>query len=189
VLKVGWEKRGEGRREDGIHPSLVRSMQRDGSLPSSSTFFPALSFPRPSGSFLPALFPCSPRTIAILLCPSYAQNTIKERLEAEHGLSHNNADLAASFAVPMIAQLASTPLHILSLDIYSHPESPFRMRMKEIAKGYMSVCSGRVLRIIPAFGVGGYLNDQVKESFEERENNREGKGVVIVPLSSGEERQ
>ncbi|TFJ84575.1 hypothetical protein NSK_004040 [Nannochloropsis salina CCMP1776] len=80
------------------------------------------------------------------------KNTIKERLEAEHGLSHNNADLAASFAVPMIAQLASTPLHILSLDIYSHPESPFRMRMKEIAKGYMSVCSGRVLRIIPAFG-------------------------------------
>jgi hypothetical protein len=185
VLKVSWKKRGERWREDRIPPSLVRSMQRDGCLPASSTFFPALSCPRP----LPALFPCSPRTIAILLCPPSAQNTIKERLEAEHGLSHNNADLAASFAVPMIAQLASTPLHILSLDIYSHPESPFRMRMKEIAKGYMSVCSGRVLRIIPAFGVGGYLNDQVKESFEERENNREGKGVVIVPLSSGEERQ
>jgi hypothetical protein len=51
--------------------------------------------------------------------------------------------------------------------------------MKEVAKGYMSVCSGRVMRIIPAFGVGGYLNDRVKESFEEKEGGREG-GVVLL---------
>lgn len=37
-------------------------------------------------------------------------------------MTHRNADLAASFAVPMLAQLFSTPLHILSLDLYSRPE-------------------------------------------------------------------
>lgn len=41
-----------------------------------------------------------------------------------------------------------------------------RMRMQAISKGYASVCSGRVLRIIPAFGIGGFLNDCVKESWE-----------------------
>lgn len=30
-------------------------------------------------------------------------------------------------------------------------------RMAEIAKGYFSVCSGRILRIIPAFGLGASL--------------------------------
>jgi len=58
--------------------------------------------------------------------------------------------------------------------------------MKEVVKGYMSVCSGRVMRIIPAFGVGGYLNDRVKESFVEKEGGREG-GVVL--LSATEEKR
>ena len=133
-------------------------------------------------------------------------------------MDRSNADLAASFAVPMIAQLFSAPLHILSLDLYSHPKyapfasaclvcfvkerscmhasgtltvstlfsrwpgsitrdtrrpgppkplgsflhnpnalrphphsysSPFRMRMMEIRKAYMSVASGRVVRAEP----------------------------------------
>ena len=37
----------------------------------------------------------------------------------EHDVRPRNADLAASFAVPMLAQIPSTPLHILSLDLYS----------------------------------------------------------------------
>jgi hypothetical protein len=41
------------------------------------------------------------------------KNTVKDKLEAEHGYSKNSADLIASFSVPMIAQLFSTPLHIL----------------------------------------------------------------------------
>lgn len=78
--------------------------------------------------------------------------------------------------------------------------------MAEVAKGYVSVCSGRILRIIPgrmrslplslavsafhslpvarsciyihapellhttaAFGVGGFINDMIKESFEDEE--------------------
>ena len=46
--------------------------------------------------------------------------------------------------------------------------APFRLRMQAVSKGYASVCSGRVLRIIPAFGVGGFLNDMVKEAWEEK---------------------
>jgi len=42
-------------------------------------------------------------------------------------------------------------------------------RLAEVSKGYFSVCSGRILRIIPAFGLGGFINDMIKESFEDEE--------------------
>jgi len=84
-------------------------------------------------------------------------------LQDEYGYSHNQAELIASFGVPMFAQLFSTPAHILALDIFDNPVSTMKNRMSAIAKGYFSVCSGRVLRIIPAFGMGGYINDWVNE--------------------------
>ena len=71
--------------------------------------------------------------------------------------------MIASFGVPMFAQLFSTPLHILAMDIFDNPVSNFKNRMAAISKGYASVCSGRMLRIIPAFGVGGFINDWVNE--------------------------
>lgn len=84
-------------------------------------------------------------------------------LQDDYGFSHTNAELIASFGVPMFAQFFSTPLHILAMDIYDNPVSSFKNRMSAIAKGYGSVCSGRMLRIIPAFGMGGYINDWVNE--------------------------
>lgn len=104
------------------------------------------------------------------------KNSVKDHLQETYDMDHKRADLAASFSVPMFAQLFSTPLHILSLDLYTHPHSAFKMRIKEIAKAYTSVCSGRVMRIIPAFGVGGFLNDQVKEAFAEEKET----GLVLV---------
>jgi hypothetical protein len=53
-----------------------------------------------------------------------------------HGIRPRNADLAASFAVPMLAQIPSTPLHILSLDLYS--------RRRCVAGGVWGVWSGSV---------------------------------------------
>ena len=93
------------------------------------------------------------------------KNIARDHLVSDYGMAKKHADLAASFAVPMAAQLFSTPVHILSLDFFNRPNSTFAARMSEIFKGYNSVVSGRVLRIIPAFGVGGYINDSIKESF------------------------
>ena len=75
------------------------------------------------------------------------------------GLSHHQADLFSSFSVPMAAQLISTPLHILSLDLYDRPNEPMKSRLANIRQCYKSVCFGRMFRIIPAFGLGGYIND------------------------------
>jgi len=87
----------------------------------------------------------------------------RHKLQDEYGYTHNQAELIASFGVPMIAQLFSTPAHILALDIFDNPAATVSQRLAAIKKGYFSVCSGRVLRIIPAFGMGGYINDWVNE--------------------------
>lgn len=93
------------------------------------------------------------------------KNTVKESLEKNYGLSSRNADLAASFSVPMIAQVFATPFHILALDKYERSNVPFANRLALVSKSFASVCSGRALRIVPAFGLGGYLNDVFKEAF------------------------
>jgi hypothetical protein len=78
-------------------------------------------------------------------------------LEKSFQMSHNNADLIASFTIPMAAQVISTPVHVLALDIYGRPNATFSQRTEHILKCNRSVCLGRILRIIPAFGVGGFL--------------------------------
>lgn len=73
-----------------------------------------------------------------------------------------SAELFSSFLVPMVAQLFSTPLHILALDLGSRPAASVGDRLYQIAANYKTVCSGRLMRIIPAFGIGGILNDYIK---------------------------
>lgn len=80
----------------------------------------------------------------------------------DRGWSHSLADLAASFCVPMVAQLLSTPIHIYAFDLYQTPHSSWAQRWKSVMRLYPSVCAGRMIRIIPAFGVGGYINDMIR---------------------------
>ena len=80
----------------------------------------------------------------------------------EKYMTHNIADLVASFAVPMAAQIVSTPIHIYAIDIFQRPNDSFKQRMDHMKRLYMSVCSGRIIRIIPAFAVGGFINDMIK---------------------------
>jgi hypothetical protein len=77
-------------------------------------------------------------------------------------IPHNTADLFASLFVPMTAQIFSTPIHIYSLDIYQRPNATFKERIENIMKMYHSVCFGRIIRIIPAFCIGGFINDMIR---------------------------
>lgn len=77
-------------------------------------------------------------------------------------IPHNTNDLIASFLIPAAFQLLSTPIHILSLDLYSRPYASTYERLSLIRQTYRTVCGGRILRIIPAFGVGGFINDMIR---------------------------
>lgn len=77
-------------------------------------------------------------------------------------MPHNSADFFASLILPISAQIVSTPLHILAIDLYQRPDINFNDRIKNIRNMYISVCTGRVIRVIPAFCLGGFINDMLR---------------------------
>lgn len=86
-------------------------------------------------------------------------------LQEEHDFAHHHAELIASLVVPASAQFVSAPLHIIGVDLCDRPHNTtFTDRLDAVRRGYASVCAGRVLRILPAFGLGGCVNDFVREA-------------------------
>lgn len=84
---------------------------------------------------------------------------LNEFLENKYKISHNKADFISSVTLPIITQCFSTPIHILSIDYLQKPEISLKERIKHIKNIYWSVCIGRMIRVIPAFCMGGFLND------------------------------
>ena len=83
-------------------------------------------------------------------------------LERNFHIEHRIADFFASLTLPMAAQLISTPIHILSIDLFMSPHDTIQHRIKNILSKYPSVCTGRMFRVIPAFGIGGFINDMIR---------------------------
>jgi hypothetical protein len=80
-------------------------------------------------------------------------------LENKYNISHNKADFISSMTLPIITQLFSTPIHILSINYLQKPEISFSQRLQHIKNIYYGVCIGRMIRVIPAFCIGGFMND------------------------------
>jgi hypothetical protein len=64
-------------------------------------------------------------------------------------------------ALPALAQILTTPLHILATDMCLRPATVRRERMELIAARFRIVCTGRVARIVPAFGIGCWINESM----------------------------
>lgn len=86
---------------------------------------------------------------------------LNEYLEKNYNITHTKADFISSMTLPIITQCISTPIHILSIDYLQKPEITFKERLKHIKNIYWSVCIGRMIRVIPAFCMGGFLNDML----------------------------
>jgi hypothetical protein len=72
---------------------------------------------------------------------------------------------AAQFLAPAAIQLASTPLHLLGLDLYNRSAMiGWRARLTKVRKDWLMSSLARMCRIIPAFGVGGVVNAGVRKS-------------------------
>lgn len=69
----------------------------------------------------------------------------------------------AQFAAPAAIQFASTPIHLLGLDLYNRPHGEgWRSRAAIIWKNWGISAMARVCRIVPAFGFGGVINSNVR---------------------------
>lgn len=78
-------------------------------------------------------------------------------------LSPATATTAAQMVSPVAMQALSSPLHILALDLYNHPE-PQRLetRLGFMRALYPRATLARVGRILPAFSLGGVSNSLVR---------------------------
>ncbi|KAL2396980.1 putative membrane protein [Exophiala dermatitidis] len=72
---------------------------------------------------------------------------------------------AAQFLAPAAVQLVSTPIHLLGLDLYNRKGSlGFRQRYTRIVRDWAVSAFARMGRIIPAFGVGGVVNSNMRRN-------------------------
>ncbi|MCJ1375709.1 hypothetical protein MMC20_006946 [Loxospora ochrophaea] len=75
---------------------------------------------------------------------------------------HMSRASAAQFLAPAVIQLASTPLHLWGLDLYNRPGMSWRERVTRVQRDWLISSIARMARIVPAFGVGGVVNNRVR---------------------------
>ncbi|KAJ5373795.1 hypothetical protein N7517_005801 [Penicillium concentricum] len=69
--------------------------------------------------------------------------------------------LIAQLAIPASIQLISTPIHLLGLDLYNRPQvMPTKDRISRVSRDWIGASLLRMCRIIPAFGIGGFVNTE-----------------------------
>ncbi|KIY00618.1 uncharacterized protein Z520_03281 [Fonsecaea multimorphosa CBS 102226] len=72
----------------------------------------------------------------------------------------------AQFMAPAAIQLISTPIHLLGLDLYNRQgRLGFGERYSRVVRDWGVSALARMGRIIPAFGVGGVVNSNMRRKF------------------------
>ena len=77
-------------------------------------------------------------------------------------LGFPSPDTLGMLAAPMSVQVLTTPLHLLGLDLYNRDRASSQDRMSFIRKEYLATAIFRMARALPAFGIGGVVNKQLR---------------------------
>lgn len=90
--------------------------------------------------------------------PPEVKNKFSRILSAESGRTNT-----AQFIAPAAMQIFSTPIHLLGLDLFNRQgKLGFSERALQITKNWAVCTIARMGRIVPAFGVGGVVNSQMR---------------------------
>ncbi|KAI9051704.1 hypothetical protein LZ554_004744 [Drepanopeziza brunnea f. sp. 'monogermtubi'] len=75
----------------------------------------------------------------------------------------------AQFMAPAAVQFVSTPLHLLGLDLYNRGGNiTWEDRWQMVKKNWSMSAMARICRIVPAFGIGGVVNGNVRKGLMEK---------------------
>ncbi|RAH51054.1 uncharacterized protein BO95DRAFT_350709 [Aspergillus brunneoviolaceus CBS 621.78] len=148
----------------------------------NANFSPTITIPRPqhtttAASCHPATGPGAPTVPRIsyaLFClrdsitifasfniPALLAPHIPDRVAATPGMKA----ALAQFSCPALMQFASTPMHLLGLDLYNRQPPGglgWRERVARIRRDYVPSCFARMGKIVPAYGVGGVVNVRMR---------------------------
>jgi len=82
--------------------------------------------------------------------------------------SYTTCDKLTQVSVPMLAQLALTPIHTLSLDFYNRKTEPLSGRIRYVASIFPETVTIRMGRVLSAYGIAGVTNKELKKVLYER---------------------
>jgi hypothetical protein len=96
----------------------------------------------------------------LALLPPSVQTQFSRILSTEAGRSNT-----AQFLAPATMQIFSTPAHLLGLDLFNRQgRLGFAERLTRVTRDWGVSAMARIGRIVPAFGVGGVVNGNVRRS-------------------------
>lgn len=85
---------------------------------------------------------------------------------------HNNSSIdeknslrIAQLSSPLFVQFIATPLHLIGIDMYINQNLNLSERMSQLKKVYWSSLFLRMLRFLPAYGLGGIANIELRNYF------------------------
>lgn len=111
---------------------------------------------------IPSLGLFATRDSLSILASFNLPSMIAHDLHEKQGWSKHRADVFAQLTVPLAAQVFSTPLHLLGMDLYNRPGLSTAERTRFIVREYAKTTAARMARILPAFGAGGVLNKRLR---------------------------
>ena len=89
---------------------------------------------------------------------------LSSKIQHEWGVSRPKADFFAQLIAPVGMQVISTPLHLLGLDLYNRSQASLLERRTFISQEYVKTALARMARILPAFGIGGVVNTNLRDA-------------------------
>jgi hypothetical protein len=124
------------------------------------------------GTVQPKVFPAS--TLALLfmrdiitvasaftLPPIFARS-----LSNKLGVSERGSLTVAQLASPLLVQVLVTPLHLLGLDLYNREGMKLGARVKYLKGLFSNTLGMRMVRFMPAYGIGGIINNELRKSMK-----------------------
>jgi hypothetical protein len=95
---------------------------------------------------------------------------VDTRLSDEFKKKAMSGVTVAQFVAPAVVQAVSTPLHLWGLDLYNRPSTAAaavtaRERWLAVRRNWAVSVAARICRIVPAFGVGGVVNTNLRKRF------------------------
>lgn len=88
-----------------------------------------------------------------------------EYIHKRSSIDEKNSLRIAQLTSPLLVQVVATPLHLVGIDLYVNEKSNWKQRMAQLGKTYCSTLTLRMLRFLPAYGLGGIANMELRTYF------------------------
>lgn len=105
-----------------------------------------------------------------MLAPKLAElpPSVKERFKGIVSTESRRLK-TAQFLTPAAMQIVSTPIHLFGLDLYNRQGNVTTgQRLSRVTRDWGVSALARMGRIVPAFGVGGVVNTEVRQQLMQR---------------------